>query len=227
KNKSTRSQTDSIVEEIPAFYSYIAHLKSDMPQHWIAHSWGGVLMLAYIARFGGEGISSLSLFGTKRRISVNHFERFIKVDVIWNFMGWILGKIYGYFPAKDLKIGSDNEPYIYYRQTVKWVYDKDWIDPEDGFDYKAALNKSVKVPPTLYLAAKEDHYLGHPTDVKNLMNDVGSPSDKYILLSKENGNLIDYDHINMLTHAKARLDHFPILKDWMEENNLPPEKSGH
>lgn len=225
RSKNSRNQTDSILEEIPAFYSYITGLKGNMKQHWIAHSWGGVLMLSYIARFGSEGISTLSLFGTKRRISVNHIEKIIKVDVLWNVMGRIIGKIYGYFPSKELKIGSDNEPYAYYRQTVKWVYEKNWIDPEDGFDYKAAFEKAQNVPPTLYLAAKEDHYLGHPADVKNLMKEVGNPADKYILLSKDNGNLIDYDHISMLTHTKARLDQFPLLKNWIEENSLPPDKS--
>ena len=218
--KSARSQTDAIMEEIPAFYSFIADLKQHKPQHWAAHSWGGVLMLAYIARFGGDGIASLSFFASKRRISVNSFEKMIKVDLLWNLVGGILGKIYGYFPSKELGLGNDNEPYRYYRQSVKWIYDKEWLDPEDGFDYKAAL-RSQDVPPTLYIAAKEDHFMGHPKDVQGLMNEVSSPKDKYMLLAKANGNLLDYDHINLLTHPKARLDHFPALEDWIEKNNPP------
>lgn len=221
KNREhSRSQTDSIVEEIPAFHAFIAKLKNNQSQHWVAHSWGGILMLAYIARFGGSGIASLCFFATKRRIGIRSFEKLMKVDLVWNLMGRFFGKVYGYFPAKELKIGSDNEPYRYYRQTVNWVYNKKWIDPEDEFCYRKAL-RSQDVPPTLYFAAKEDHVLGHREDIKRLMEEVGSDKDKFILLSEANGNQLDYDHINILTHPKAGLDQFPLLKGWIEENNPP------
>lgn len=208
------NQTSAILEEIPAFKAFINALKGNREQHWVAHSWGGVLMLAYVARFGGECIATMSFFGTKRRISVLHPERIFKVDIVWNLVGKVLGYIYGYFPSKNLKIGSDNEPRLYHRQVVDWVYKKKWIDLVDGFDYNAAFKKAV-IPPTLYLAGKNDTFLGHPKDVKKLMQEVGSTQDRFVLLSKATGHLHDYDHINMLTHPDASKDQFPLIVEWM------------
>ena len=213
--KSTNSQTSAITKEIPAFHAFIKKLKGDKPQHWIAHSWGGVLTLAFIARFNPRDIASLAFFGTKRRIAVVHLERVLKVDVVWNVLGKMLSFIYGYFPAKNLKIGSDNEPRRYHRQLVKWVYAKKWIDPEDGFNYNEGLKK-VSIPPTLYVAAINDTFLGHPEDVKKLMNEVGNEGNKFILLSRETGHLHNYNHINMLTHRDANQDHFPEVIKWIE-----------
>ena len=210
------SQTSAILKEIPTFKAFVDKLKGNREQHWVAHSWGGVLMLAYVARFGGDGIASMSFFGTKRRISVVHPERIFKVDIVWNIIGKILGRVYGYFPSKHLKIGSDNEPKLYHRQVVDWIYKKKWIDLVDGFDYNAAFKKAV-IPPTLYLAGKNDTFLGHPKDVKKLMLEVGGTQDQFVLLSKATGHLHDYDHINMLTHPDASKDQFPLIVEWMRE----------
>lgn len=210
------NQTSAIKEEIPAFKTFVEDLKGDKAQHWIAHSWGGILMLAFVARFGGNGIASMSFFGTKRRISVWHPERIFKVDIVWNIVGKLLASLYGYFPSKNLKIGSDNEPRHYHRQVVDWVYKRKWIDLVDGFDYNAAFKKVV-VPPTLYLAGKNDTFLGHPKDVQKLIKEVGGAQDKFVLLSKATGHLHDYDHINMLTHPDAVNDHFPLVVEWMRK----------
>lgn len=211
---STDNQTTAILEEIPAFKAFVDGLKENRPQHWIAHSWGGILMLAYVARFGGEGVASMSFFGTKRRISVVHPERIFKVDIVWNVVGRTLACFYGYFPSKNLKIGSDNEPRLYHRQVVDWVYRKNWVDMVDGFGYQKAF-KEVDVPPTLYIAGKNDTFLGHPIDVQKLIKEVSGKQDKFVLLSKATGHLHDYDHVNMLTHPDAVNDQFPLVVEWM------------
>src|SRR4026208_2216064 len=42
--------TECIQEEIPAFLDEIKKIRGDAPLHWIAHSWGGILLLSYYAR---------------------------------------------------------------------------------------------------------------------------------------------------------------------------------
>src|SRR5258706_5010461 len=42
--------TESIAEEIPAFLNEIKRLRGDAPQYWMAPSWGGILMLCFLAR---------------------------------------------------------------------------------------------------------------------------------------------------------------------------------
>jgi hypothetical protein len=40
-----------------------------------------------------------------------------------------------------------------------------------------------------------------------------------LVLSKGNGNLHNYDHINILTHPDAPKDHFPIVLNWLNQHN--------
>src|SRR5689334_685054 len=69
--KSRYGLTECILEEIPAFINGIKKIRGNAPLHWIAHSWGGILLLCYYARHKKEvPPSSMIFFGTKRRITV-------------------------------------------------------------------------------------------------------------------------------------------------------------
>ena len=48
--------------------------------------------------------------------------------------------------------------------------------------------------------------LGNPIDVKNFAAELGLSN--VTILAKENGNQLDYDHINMLVASRAVNDHF-------------------
>ena len=84
----------------------------------------------------------------------------------------------------------------------------------DGFPYGQAIRK-VKVPPVLYLAGHADTYMGHPNDVRDFREEVGSTGSAYFVLGRRNGNLHDYGHIDMLTHPDAAKDHFPAILHWL------------
>lgn len=209
-------QTDAIREDIPAFLGKIRELRGETPIHFVAHSWGGVLFLAYLARepVAATNVASMVMFGTKRRITVMNRHRFLQIDIIWNIIGRALTSLYGYLPIGRLGIGSDNEARRFFLQTTKWIYQKEWLDPEDGFDYGAALRKKT-LPPALYVTGINDLYLGHPYDVQLLMGETGQPQHEFWLLGRKNGNVEDYGHINILTHPKAPEDHFPEVVQWM------------
>lgn len=213
--KSSYGQIDVIKTDIPKFLEKIKEIKGDVGIHTMAHSWGGVLMLAYLSRFESN-VKSLVLFGAKRQITVRNKEYF-KLIFNWYVSGNLLMPFYGYLPAKKLKVGSDDEPKKHFKQINEWLRGK-WIDNEDGFDYAKAL-KEKEIAPCLFIAAKNDAVLGNPKDVKNLQKEVVGTKTDYWLLSKENGNLHDYDHINMLTHKDAQKDHFPKIVEWIVSKN--------
>lgn len=96
------------------------------------------------------------------------------------------------------------------------VEEKPWIDPEDAFDYGAAA-RSVTIPPALYFAASSDRSLGHPSDVVDFINESGQHQYRYLLLSRKNGNLHNYDHVSMITHKDAVIDHFPEVLKWLSK----------
>ena len=115
-------------------------------------------------------------------------------------------------------MGSDNLSARDYLETNAWVKaGTEWKNWKDGFDYRKAL-ASIKLPPTLFFAGKKDHVLGHPIDVKALIDETGpNQAHEMILLSKENGFKHDYGHIDMLTHPSAANDHFPKALEWLQK----------
>ena len=213
---STHGQWEVVNIDMPCFLDKIRSIKGDVPIYAGAHSWGGVILYAYIARFPGHNIKRMAFLGSKRRISVWTPERLFKIELVWDFTGYVIGKFKGYFPAVELKIGADNESRNYFKEQTTWIYKKKWIDPRDGFDYNKAL-KAQTTPPTLFMTGAKDTCLGHPTDVKLLMGEANNPKDKFHLLGKSNGHLKDYDHINTLTDPKASEDVYPLVREWLRD----------
>lgn len=217
--KSSYGVFETITEEIPLFLEKIKELKGDQPMHWMAHSWGGVLLLCYYARYlaSNGNVLSITFFGTKRRISIRSVRKFMMADVIYGFLFLLIGKIKGYVDAGMIVKGSDNETLKTNRQTWHWVKDKKWID-QDGFNYGRVL-PGISLPPAMYIAGLADDVLGHPTDVQLLMQETGSQQiNVFYLASKKNGNLHNYGHINLLTHPDAVHDHFPEVITWLRKN---------
>jgi predicted alpha/beta hydrolase len=218
-------QTEAIIEDIPTFLAEIRRRREEVPAHWIAHSWGGVLLMAFYARFPEwrSGLESLLFFGTKRRIAVFNREKFLKIDLFWNRAAPLLARIYGYLPMIEWKMGSDNETVSSLRQNRAWVEPgSPWIDPQDAFDYGTAILQAPP-PPTFHFAAIKDRYLGNPLDVWDFIRETRPRRLKYRLLSRENGQRHDYGHIDMLTHPDAPQDHFPLALDWLKSGFTRPE----
>lgn len=214
------SQRDFIRRDLNRYAEFIANIHPDVPLRTAAHSWGGVLLLAWMARFSGNTpLGPGVFFASKRRISVLSARRLFMVDAVWSLAGIMATEVKGYLPAKSMGMGSENEPAAFYKEVNRWVYSKNWKDHTDGFDYREAL-RNTALPPVLFFAGKADKVLGHPKDVYRLMEETGAESAEYILLGKNEGNLRDYGHIDLLTARECREDHFPAALKWYRDGHL-------
>jgi pimeloyl-ACP methyl ester carboxylesterase len=210
----TQSQQQMITQDIPALIEHIYQLHQQKVI-LIAHSWGGVVATASLARFPALAlrVAAKVCFGTKRVISVQGLQRKLKINFIWNRLAPWLSSKYGYFPARKWRIGADDEPHQFLQDTVHWIAGAPFHDLSDQFNY-AVSSKQLQWPPVWHFAAQNDQLLGHPQDVKAFIAET-VPDARFTLLSKQTGYQQNYDHISMLTHPSAVHDHFVQLRDWL------------
>jgi pimeloyl-ACP methyl ester carboxylesterase len=210
-----QSQNQVITKDIPALINYV-YQQHQQTLTIVAHSWGGVLLAATLARFPEllTKVQAKICFGTKRVISVQSIERKMKIDWLWNrFAPW-LGRKYGYIPAKKWHFGADDEPTEFLLDTVNWINGAPFTDLTDGFDY-AAASQQVNWPPSWHFAAINDRILGNPADVQQFIQETCQQQAKYTILGRQYGHLQDYNHISMLTSSSANNDHFVQISDWL------------
>lgn len=210
----TQSQHQLITADIPALIEDV-YQRHQQQVIVIAHSWGGVVASAALARFPklAERVAAQICFGSKRVITVRSLERLLKIDLVWNRLAPWLSRRLGYFPSRKYKLGAEDEPGQFIQDTVAWISGAAYTDLSDQFDY-AAASKALVWPPVWHFAAQNDRLLGHPSDVKAFIAESASDA-RFTLLAKQQGYRHDYDHISMLTHPAAVHDHFVELRDWL------------
>lgn len=225
--RSKWGQWELIEEDLPAALAAIEADAKRRVRLAVAHSWGGVLMSAALARRADwrEQFAGVVCFGTKRCIRVRNRDTRLRIDLGWNGLFGPLASLVGYLPARAMRIGSDDESRRSLAETRAWVRPGPWIDPRDGFDYAKALKMGPRHPPVLHLMGVADGYLGHPDDVRRFAEETGAAND-FRLLSLATGYRRDYGHIDMLTASEAGEDHFPEVIRWMRERLEAPAAQG-
>lgn len=213
-------QTEAILEDIPAFIDKITELEGQPAKYWVAHSWGGVLMNSVFARFPEyiNDVKACAYFGSKRSLYNHHPKKYLQGNLIWYTLAPLLAKKHGYLPAKKLKWGSDDESQKSHLQSMQWAKRQPWIDSDDGFDYSKAIS-TLTLPPILHIAGVRDKALAQPIDIQKFMDESGQGIQTMTIYGRKHGHQFDYDHINMLTHPKAREDQFTDLLAWFETHS--------
>ena len=210
-------QTESILEDIPTMLNFIKTKIGKFPRFFVAHSWGGVLLNSYLARFPEQinQVDACVYFGTKRSLYNNHPSKLLQANLIWYILAPFLSKRKGFLDAKRLKWGSDNETVKSHYQSMQWAKKKPWIDSDDGFDYGSAI-KELELPPTLHVAGVKDKALAQPIDIEMFIEECGKGLQTMRIFGKSWGHKHDYNHIDMLTSPHAKDDQFKDLLDWFE-----------
>lgn len=216
-------QTEQITQDIPTLLNFIRSQRGSAKQHWVAHSWGGVLLASYWARFSEfhNHVHSMIFLASKRQIHVKSFQKTLVMDFFWKYGARIFIKLFGFLPINWIQKSADNESEKSHLGIMKWVNPQyPWIDLEDGFNYGQEIIKTT-LPPTLHLVGASDAFLGHPHDVKRFMEETGIKTFDYKVLSQQAGNKKNYGHVDIMTSPEAIHDHFPIILDWMKKHELP------
>lgn len=219
--KERHGQYEVIKEQLPLVHDTL-QARHGHPVHWVGHSWGGVLMIAALARFPKllPQVGTLTLFASKRTVRSYSYERLIKIELAWKRLFPWLGKKIGYLPLQKWRVGMDDQSTQFLMDSLPWIATERWLDEVDGFDYAAAAQRWVreqKWPATWFLAGAGDKALGNPKDVFDLMQECGlSGQATYQVLGKRQGCLQDYDHAGILTHKDAATELYPNVLQWLD-----------
>lgn len=207
-----------ITEDIPALINKIILKRGPIPQIWVSHGWGGVLLCAYYARYGDNlcPVAKMVHFGVRRKSSVSNIKKQVLIGFIWNRLARLFVKVSGYMPAKLLRLGTANDSRGNYRDFIEWSTSTQWSDTQDGFCYGEAIQQQT-LPASYYFASQSDHVYGHPDDVRQFMQELGPHDARMMVLSRDGGNLRDYNHVDMLQHRDCEQDHFPLLLNWLRQ----------
>lgn len=205
-----------IVEDIPALIQRIVKKRGAMPQIWIGHGWGGVLLSAFYARYADKfcPVSKMIHFGVRRRAVSSSFSSALS-SLVFNSVAPLIMRMVGYFPSKALRIGTCDQSKSFFQNFQQWSKNEQWVDEEDGFCYGDAI-RETPWPASYYIASRADTFFGHPGDVRLFMKEIGNHDGRMLILSKKDGNLQDYDHVDMVAHPNANSDHFPMMLNWLE-----------
>ncbi len=205
---SSFGNLDIVTQDFPKVYNKVKTLTGSNTQIWGAHSWGGVLLLHFYARYSENySIDKMVFFGSKRQISVKSIKKYIMVNLMWRFFGGMLNAIYGYYPSKKFKFGSDNESSNTFLECDRLVKNSKWEDV-DGFNYATFFKTNPLSIPLFSITGEKDDVLGHPNDCKVLLNEANATKSVFKIIGKKTGYSSNYDHITLLTSKTAKTEHF-------------------
>ena len=207
-----------ITEDIPSMIEKIVSKRGPIPQIWVSHGWGGVLLCAYYARYGESccPVSRMVHFAVRRRILADAKQKNWRHKFVFQQVSRWLVWINGYLPAKLLGLGSCNESAKTYYDYLLWSQQLQWQDSEDDFDYGEAILQQ-QLPPSFYFASRTDEVYGCRDDMLGFIKEIGPHNGRLMMLDSEAGCLHDYSHTDMLSHDDCEEDHFPVLLDWLRQ----------
>ncbi len=116
---------------------------------------------------------------------------------------WVhLAKQQGYFPAKKMKIGSEDVAGPYIAQFQQWGKEDRWVSLE-GFDYWHNL-ENVRVP-VLGAAGAADRLLCVPESCERFLSPLPRDLLTFWEVSESNGFGFSPDHMPIVTDPRSRL----------------------
>ena len=207
-----------ITEDIPTCLNYIDRLRPGEPQVWVSHGMAAPMLMATYARYFRHLTTLIGAvhFAPFRRCDLDHLPKSVRYS-LWQ----------GFLSSQVISTGvagidqHRQESKGVYSDILNWHSDPNWLDPVDGYDYRAALMHSP-LPPALYFALQEPklpllNLWGGVSDARNWLAELGPHDARLVALGKRAGNECDYGFTSMLTDRQACDDHFVTLVEWLTD----------
>lgn len=209
--------------------------------HCVTHSGGGVGLTMFLIQNPNyiDKINSISMFACQAYGAVVNRKNHTKI-----LTAKLFTRLFGYIPAKRLKLGPFNESYYTMNQWFNWNLQKNFkssfikqnkikqssieqskfaekfIDKDanhdDSFDYRQHM--PMITTPIYAISAKGDNFIS-PTDGCELFfNAFDNSTNVFREYSISNGNLDDYTHSRIMISRNAAKEIWPTVVAWIDKH---------
>lgn len=202
-----------IIEEIPEHLAAIETLRPGCPQFWLAHGFGAVLLASCYGRRSPDAVAVLGMvqIGAGRHCELSSLYKSIKYMAFQALAAF--GSLFSQ-PRRWLP-GSGIDKRLR-QEIIHWQQDPEWRDPQDNFNYRAAMQLRG-MPPGFYLSARGDGIRGCVEDTRLWVQELGKHDVRIVQTAKTYGNLHNYGYNTILERPEACDDHFLQVLAWLTE----------
>lgn len=196
---------DDLVDlDVPALVSAARARFPGLPVVAVGHSLFGHVALAHAARNPAVPLAGIAM------LSCNMWNPAWRAPLRWLTKGVLLEAVravsarVGRFPARRLRVGSNDEAPRYAHDLARFWRAGDWR-ARDGFSYYRALSR-VLVPVRAWVGAG-DRLLSPPAEAQGIVSPV--PGARLEVVGRRSGLPFDPGHMAMVLDARAR----PVWED--------------
>jgi predicted alpha/beta hydrolase len=181
----------------------------------VGHSLGGHVAMA---AQGTGAIAVDQLVAVGANVWLRHLEpsrlRWAAKRVSMRFIEAVVRRR-GFFPARALRQGSDDESADYMRALVRTAHSGRWTSDDGALDYEAHL-ASISIP-VLAIASTQDTLNCHDACAARMIAPLTGPKELRTLTRDDDGGPAP-DHMGMITSPRA--DHVRLgIASWLQSHS--------
>jgi alpha-beta hydrolase superfamily lysophospholipase len=197
---------DWVLRDAPAFVARVHEETDGAPLAWLGHSAGGAAGLCWLTRVAAAApLGAIVTFGTPGPRRLGPIRWALAAATI------ALARALGRFPARALRVGSEDEAAGILADWMRWSVRGGWVGG-DGFDYFAAL-AAVRTP-YLAVAGASDRVFAPAAACRQVVERIGADR-KALTIAP------GLSHRGLVLGGKARDACWPGVSTWLKEILAP------
>ncbi|OLF35673.1 MULTISPECIES: alpha/beta fold hydrolase [unclassified Psychrobacter] len=202
--------------------------------HCVTHSGGGVGLTMFLVQNPRyiDKINSITMFACQAFGAVVNVKNHLKI-----LTAKLFTRLFGYIPAKKLKMGPINESYYTMNQWFDWNLQKNFnssfikqsnieqsklakniivdVTNDGSFDYRQHM--PMITIPIYAISARGDKFISPTGGCKLFFDAFNNPTNVFREYSISNGDLDDYTHSRIMISRNAAKEIWPTVVAWIEK----------
>lgn len=201
---------DLVLRDLPAALRELAARHPDVPSLLVGHSLSSHVGAASVGIHPDLPVDGLVLLAPVVWIRRHEPSRLHWLAKRMTLTAWhAVARAVGYFPARRLRIGTEDEPLGYVSQFTDWARANRWGHRSGAPDYLAALGRIEQ--PVLVMSGERDR-IARPTSVERFARAVGARGAPHRTVPGAG-------HMDLIDGRRCR-DAWEGIATWIEEVQL-------